>query len=105
MLNLRKTEIVNPKIKELAEQAGFMMWTDESWKPHGAVVDWASQYDRELEKFAELIVREALVLSYEQETMYYVEKRDDLAKVLIDYRKRVQGHFKFGLDYESKRTD
>ena len=45
-------------IKELAEQAGFVMWADESWKPEGQVVDWASDYDNELAKFAELIVRE-----------------------------------------------
>ena len=56
---------MNPKIKELAEQAGFMMWGDEAWKPHGAVVDWASQYDRELEKFAELIVKECAEICLE----------------------------------------
>ena len=45
-------------IKELAEQAGFVMWADESWKPEGQVVDWSFDYDNELAKFAELIVRE-----------------------------------------------
>ena len=84
-------------IKTIAESAGFALWKNEHWNP-GDVVDWSSRYDAELEKFAVLIVWEALVLSYEQETMYYVEKRDDLAKVLIDYRKRVQDHFKFGIE-------
>jgi len=46
---------MNERIKELAEQAGFLTWSDEEWKPEGAVIDWASDYDKELEKFAELI--------------------------------------------------
>jgi len=46
------------RIRELAVQAGFVMWADESWKPEGAVIDWSSNYDNELAKFAELIVRE-----------------------------------------------
>ena len=46
------------RIRELAVQAGFVMWADESWKPEGAVIDWSSNYDNELAKFAELIVKE-----------------------------------------------
>ena len=49
---------MNERFKELAEQAGFVMWADESWKPEGAVIDWSSNYDNELAKFAELIVLE-----------------------------------------------
>ena len=49
---------MNERFKELAEQAGFVMWADESWKPEGQRVDWSSDYDNELAKFAELIVRE-----------------------------------------------
>ena len=48
---------MNERIKQLAEQAGFMLWQDEPWNP-GDVVDWAARYDDELAKFAELIVRE-----------------------------------------------
>jgi len=51
---------MNERIKELAEQAGFVAWTDEDWKPLDAVIDWSSDYDKELEKFAELIVRECM---------------------------------------------
>ena len=50
---------MNERIKELAEQAGFMLWGNESWNP-GDVVDWSARYDDELEKFAELIVRECI---------------------------------------------
>ena len=49
---------MNERFKELAEQAGFVMWADESWKPEGQVVDWSSSYDNELSKFVELIIRE-----------------------------------------------
>ena len=64
--------VMNPKIKELAEQAGFMMWADEAWKPPGAVVDWAAEYDQELEKFAELIVRECGVIADEYKDEHLV---------------------------------
>jgi hypothetical protein len=42
-------------IKDLAEDAGFCMWGDESYKPEGDVVDWASKYDNELVKFYHLV--------------------------------------------------
>jgi hypothetical protein len=48
---------MNKQIQQLAEQAGFVLWKDESWNP-GDVIDWSSRYDSELEKFAQLIVRE-----------------------------------------------
>ena len=48
---------MNERIKELARQADFCMWADEPWNP-GDVIDWGARYDKELEKFAELIVRE-----------------------------------------------
>ena len=48
---------MNERIRELAEQAGFVMWQNEPWNP-GDVVDWSVRYDDELKKFAELIVRE-----------------------------------------------
>ena len=51
---------MNERIKELAKQSGFVLWSDEEWKPEGAVVDWSSNYDNELAKFAELIVRECI---------------------------------------------
>lgn len=51
---------MNEKFKLLAEKSGFMMWSNEPWRPEDATVDWAAQYDSELEKFAELIVRECV---------------------------------------------
>lgn len=49
---------MNERVRELIDQAGFEFWEDETWKPEGAIVDWSNNYDNDLEKFAELIVRE-----------------------------------------------
>jgi hypothetical protein len=51
---------MNERIKQLADDAGFLMWDGEEHAPVDAVVDWSCSYDYELEKFAELIVRECL---------------------------------------------
>ena len=45
------------EIRKLAEEAGFVLWDDEHWKPKGAVVDWALMYDKELVKFYHLARR------------------------------------------------
>lgn len=47
---------MNKRIKELTEQAGFVRFSPEE-DPH-TPIDWSSDYTYELEKFAELIVRE-----------------------------------------------
>jgi hypothetical protein len=49
---------MNKKIKELAKQAGFVTWPNESHSSGKGNIDWAGPYDKELEKFYELIVRE-----------------------------------------------
>ena len=50
---------MNDIMKQLAEEAGFLLWEDEPWKPEGAIIDWSSNYDDVLEKYTELIVRES----------------------------------------------
>ena len=37
-------------------EAGFVFWGDEYWKPHGQLIDWSSNYDWELEKFAQILM-------------------------------------------------
>ena len=51
---------MNPRIKELAEDAGFCFWDDEEWRPHGAIIDWSAQYDKEFQKYTELLINECL---------------------------------------------
>lgn len=48
------------QIKLLAEQAGFILWADEDWKPHNEVIDWSSRYDDELKKLVYLVVQECI---------------------------------------------
>ena len=55
---------MNERIKDLAEQAGFVLWQDEPWRPTD-VIDWSSRYDNELKKFAELIVKECAEICLE----------------------------------------
>ena len=58
---------MNPRIKELAEEAGFCFWDDEEWKPHDAVIDWSAQYDKEFQKYTELLIEDIIKLNYEDE--------------------------------------
>lgn len=52
--------MMNERIKKIAEEAGFIFWGNESWKPEGAVIDWASDYDQEFDKFTQLIIQECV---------------------------------------------
>jgi hypothetical protein len=47
------------KTKHFAELAGFMLWRNEPWNP-GDVVDWSARYDDELQRFADLMINEAI---------------------------------------------
>lgn len=46
------------RMLQLAEQAGFVMWSDCEWKPAGATIDWSCDYDKELIKFTKLVEEE-----------------------------------------------
>ena len=48
--------IMNKELREIAKEAGFIFWEDEPWRPSGAAIDWSSNYDWELEKFAQIIM-------------------------------------------------
>ena len=59
-LNPAKKELstrFTKEIRKLAEEAGFVFWDDEHWKPKGAVVDWSNKYDKELVNFYHLARR------------------------------------------------
>lgn len=49
---------MNKKTIELAKEAGFVFWEDEDWGPGSKYVDWGSEYDKELEKLVDLVVKE-----------------------------------------------
>ena len=62
---------MNQNLLSLMKNAGFVFWEDEDWKPEDAVIDWATNYDKEIEKFAELIVRECLEIVNRKEYSYH----------------------------------
>lgn len=47
---------MNPIIKQLAEEAGFCFWSDESWGPGEGHIDWGADYDDEFQKYSELLI-------------------------------------------------
>ena len=49
---------MNEVIKKLAKEAGFVFWGKESWGPGEGHIDWSSNYDKELVRFAELLKEE-----------------------------------------------
>lgn len=51
---------------KLARKAGFCFWSDEEWKPQGAVIDWAAQYDDEMVELFRLIKK------------YYEEEKENV---------------------------
>jgi hypothetical protein len=69
------------KLIELMKEAEFCLWEDESWKPEGAIIDWSCNYDKELVKFAELIVQHAAeIANYMEET-----EQTDVGPAILEY--------------------
>ena len=66
----------NKKIKKLAEKAGFIYWQDETWGPGPDFIDWSSNYDNELAKYTELVVRKCAEIADKAEPY----KASDLIK-------------------------
>ena len=52
--------VMDESIKRLAAEAGFTFWSDDEWKPEGAIIDWAAADNSDLVRFYHLIVRECI---------------------------------------------
>lgn len=50
-------DLNNTATRNALKAAGFVLWGDEDWKPKQQVVDWSSDYDKELQRFAESCVK------------------------------------------------
>jgi hypothetical protein len=50
---------MSERINQLKAEAGFVLWEDESWGPGKGKIDWSSDYEKELETFAELLIKES----------------------------------------------
>ena len=54
---------MNDKIRELLVESGFCFWADEEWGPGPGKVSWDCDYEKEMEKFAILIIRECISIA------------------------------------------
>lgn len=70
-----------------------MFWEDESWKPAGAVIDWAADYDKEMETFANLMVQRFLDLIGDQIiSLHYLEDAEG-KETMYDFKEVVKTYF------------
>jgi hypothetical protein len=84
---------MNERIVELMAKAGFILWADEEWKPEGETIDWSTNYDNELVKLVELVVRECnqAVLGV---PIFYKDYRSQIEQPVIhDCARAVLQHF------------
>jgi len=49
---------MDKRTQELAEQAGFVFWGNESWGPGPGHIDWSCNYDEEFNKLDQLLREE-----------------------------------------------
>jgi len=68
--------MLKPEIIEKAKEAGFVFWENESWGPGPGHIDWSAVYDKEFEKFIELMgqtsTREVYLSKLEVERLYHL---------------------------------
>ena len=67
---------MNERIKKLAQESGFVFWSNEAWGPGEGNIDWSCDYDQEFKKFAHLIVMECADIAGKAEPY----RSDDLIK-------------------------
>lgn len=75
---------MNKKFKKIADKAGFVFWGKESWRPRGQVIDWSSDYDKELNQFGDLLVTEIANWLKENST----EGNELAKKLLAEYNEK-----------------
>ena len=46
---------MNTIVKDMAKEAGFVLWKDEAWGPGKDKIDWSTNYDIEFHKFVVLL--------------------------------------------------
>lgn len=63
------TTTMKKKYIKLAKKAGFAFWTNESWKPENAFIDWSSIYDDAFKRYTELLVKSV----YDDAFKYYTK--------------------------------
>jgi hypothetical protein len=77
---------MNENIKQLAEQAGFVLWTDEDWNL-GDVIDWASRYDDEFVRYTHLLINNVFDRIREISAQQSCITHEDLKTQVLDFYK------------------
>ena len=81
---------MNNELKQLAEQAGFVMWKDEAWNP-GDTIDWSCRYDDEFKKFAELIVQECVAICQDIDGEDNIDARSGRQDCAVEIKEHFYG--------------
>ena len=86
---------MNDLIKELSEQAGFIHFSPD--EDSDTPIDWSCDYTTELEKFAELIVRECIEQGNNLAN-HYINTHPEQVQVMLlasiaDYKNEIKQHF------------
>ena len=56
-------DLNNTATRNALKSCGFVLWEGEVWKPDEQVVEWSSDYDQALAKFAKAMVNATLRVS------------------------------------------
>ncbi|NCQ52169.1 hypothetical protein GW796_09810 [archaeon] len=57
--DLIKAKLKN-RFKKSADKAGFIFWSKEDYGPGEGYIDWASNYDSEIQKYSALLIKDIL---------------------------------------------
>jgi len=75
---------MNDRIRELLVESGFCFWADEEWGPGPGKVSWDCDYEKEMERFVELLVRECARVCRSQPNIYAHKGDRDNCAIAIE---------------------
>ena len=92
--------MMNDRIRELLVESGFCFWADEEWGPGPGKVSWDCDYEKEMDKFVESLVRECAITAANAEgicgvtaeaitTHFGIEDSAEELEKLENWRKRM----------------
>ena len=73
---------MNDKIRELMVESGFCFWADEEWGPGPEKVSWDCDYEKEMERFVELLENDWRT-KYTEMMEFYVDRIAHLDESLV----------------------
>lgn len=80
---------MNKKLKELSEQAGFILWSEEPWKPEDETIDWASADEKTFVNYSEMLIADCLLDFYRN--YFDLNSNEDITDQTKNYIEKVFG--------------